>query len=192
MTNDSPIAILVRRGMSQTSWIKAVQDFNTITDGWTKHDYERLIEELLLEPVTFEDERTARISAGYLVQELMRVFVNRPDQILDVEAVWVDAQQRTAAYIERINSGDLMFMQAKPETDDYNENAEPVVDDRGNRKRKKGAKKQMAAEMYRDNRETKTRAEIIEMFMTDIGMSKAGATTYFHNNKAEFGPCKEN
>jgi hypothetical protein len=47
-------------------------------------------------------------------------------------------------------------------------------------KRKKGAKKQLAIEVYNREKGTeRTRGEWIELLMGEVGLSKAGASTYF-------------
>ena len=49
---------------------------------------------------------------------------------------------------------------------------------------KAGTKKVEALKIYRDN-VAAGKAVVIDMFMANLGMSKAGATTYFYNCKKE-------
>ena len=199
----TPIEILKRRDFIQRpdkdwgyGWLSVTQTFIDEvkhSNPWEQHEFEAFVAEFMGENIKFENCEQARIVATYLVQEFMKAYnANDNSEIgLDVDAMLVAAHEKAGAYIWRMDHGDLTYMRAKPDEDEFNENAPPVVDDRGNRKRKKGKKKEMAAELYRENRTKITRSEMIALFMEEIGMSKAGATTYFHNNKAEYGPCKE-
>ena len=158
---------------------------------WTQSQFEDFLAEMMGERITFETHESARITVTYFVQQFMKAHEADPSAI-NLDAVLLEAVEMAKSYIHRMDHGDLKFLRAKPDEDEsFDENAPPVIDDRGNRKRKKGAKKQMAAELYQARRLEVTRPEMIALFMEEIGMSKAGATTYFHNNKAEYGPCKE-
>jgi hypothetical protein len=81
--------------------------------------------------------------------------------------------------LHRLTEGDLTFVRATLED-------KPRVDAAGNPKKKKGAKQELAAELYQKNKD-KDRKEIIQIFVDEIGMSKAGATTYFYNMRKQFG-----
>jgi hypothetical protein len=62
----------------------------------------------------------------------------------------------------------------------------PKMDSAGNPKRKKGAKQEEAARIYSENK-SDGKAKIIELFMSELDMSKAGATTYFYNMRKKLG-----
>lgn len=54
------------------------------------------------------------------------------------------------------------------------------VDDNGERKPRNKTKQELALEIYQDNIDEGKKA-IIDLFIKDLDMSKAGATTYFYN-----------
>lgn len=119
------------------------------------------------------DDRVAQYTFLYIVQEAVRNNMNGVEmsdwELFDL------ANRKAEKYIKN-NS----WVFAKPDE-------EPKVDSEGNPKKKKGAKKDMAIELYGKYRNEKSRKEIIQLFIDEIGMSKAGATTYYHNMKKEFG-----
>ena len=193
MADGNPIKVLEHHGYrTDRGWMRPVRDFTDESDGvWSQKQYENFIEKLLNERVTFETHEQAEYVARYFVQGLAKFHTDHPDTMMDVDAIFLTATEYAKDFIRRMDHGDLGYMRAKPEGEKtVDENAPPDIDDRGNRKRKKGAKKQMAAALYEAERSALTRKEMIAKFMDEIGMSKAGATTYFHNNKAEYGPCK--
>ena len=195
MATSNPITVLQHHGYrTDWGWLSTTRRFMDDTKGqWTKRNYESFITELLSEELTFDSDEQAYYITTYFVQELMRAHSAAPDVILNVEGIFILANELAGKYINRMDHGDLKFMRARPESDEsFDETAPVTVDDRGNRKRKKGAKKQMAAELYQAERKNLTRGQMIARFMDEIGMSKAGATTYFHNNKVEFGLCLVN
>ncbi len=54
--------------------------------------------------------------------------------------------------------------------------------------KQKGAKKEVTERLFKEMKSKGlSRQDIIEAFITETGMSKAGATTYFHALKKEFG-----
>ena len=192
-----PIKIFVRRGwiFEDKEWSYGMlgvtqRMIDDSKEHWDQSQFEDLVAEMLGERIRFENHEQARITATYFVQWFMRAHEKDPSAI-NLDEIFMEAVESAKDYIHRMDHGDLKFLRAKPDEEYEDENAAPVVDDRGNRKRKKGKKKEMAAELYQEHRLTKTRAEIIALFMEEIGMSKAGATTYFHNNKATYGPPKE-
>lgn len=194
MADGNPFKVLEHHGYrTDRGWTRPLRDFTDDTvDVWSQKQFEDFNVKLLGEHVTFENEEQASYVVRYFVQGLMKVHTEFPDQILDVDAIFLQATESANDFIRRMDHGDLKYLRAKPEgAETFDENAPAVVDNRGNRKRKKGAKKEMAAEMYQARRLELTRGEMIAVFMEEIGMSKPGATTYFHNNKAAHGPCKE-
>lgn len=71
---------------------------------------------------------------------------------------------------------------------------DPIFDEDGNEqptRQRKGDKQRRAAELYEAKRNDLTQNEMIELFVNDLEMSKAGARTYVYNNKKVYGPCKK-
>lgn len=72
--------------------------------------------------------------------------------------------------------------------------AAPKIDEHGNIKRKKGEKKQMAENIYKEiaaaNKDA-SKKELKAVVMTElqekVGMTKAGSQTYFYNSFKKFG-----
>ena len=93
-----------------------------------------------------------------------------------MEDVWEEVNRRATGYIQR----------APWSIKDYGTEEETAEGTKP--KRKKGAKKERADVLYQEMNDGKfTRDEIIEVFMTELDMSKPGATTYFHDRKKRFG-----
>jgi hypothetical protein len=59
----------------------------------------------------------------------------------------------------------------------------PVAKVKHTRAAKTGTKLEQARKIYQEVAATSTRDQIVELFMSKLGMSKAGATTYFYNVK---------
>lgn len=132
--------------------------------------YNNLLSNLTDTPINITDERLAKYTFLYFVQETIKKSFTT-DKLNPIDIVNA-VQPRAAAYI-----AEHEWIFAQPEEDDT-----PKFDSNGNVKRKRGAKQDEARELYLAN-QTKTRKEIIELFIDKLDMSKAGATTYYHNLK---------
>jgi len=157
---------------------------------WPEQRFKSLIWELTGEDVTFADPRKeARTIAMYLVEYTMlesigtdkvctfeQVDLPDPETIppLDPQALLAKATTKALAYIEE---NPWVFAVA--------EDDEPKLDAQGKPKRKKGAKQEEAARIYQEV-EGGEKKVIIERFMAELDMSKAGATTYFYNMRKKF------
>lgn len=158
---------------------------------WPEERFKALIKDLTGEDITFADPRKeARATAMHLVQETMLASigtdklctfeqVDLPDPAdippLDPKALLDESIKWALKYIE-----ENPWHWAQPEDD------EPKLDARGNPKRKKGAKQEEAARIYNELKGGEKK-DIIQRFMDDLDMSKAGATTYFYNMRKKFG-----
>jgi hypothetical protein len=177
----TPLEIIGAYGVSTTSFIKAIQEFNDPERPifLSKTQYERGIANIIGgdHPPLYANEKEARIYFLYVIQETIRAFQHG---IPEMDQVWEEAQRRAKAMIER-----------QPwAVKDYNttEDGEPKMDAVGNPKKRKGAKKEEAEALFRQmNDGTNSRTTIIAALVDEIGMSKAGATTYFHNLKKQYG-----
>lgn len=107
----------------------------------------------------------------YLVQEIIRFHLEQKPTSL--KNILEYAQMRATKYI---SNNTWVFAESE---------ATPKLDARGVPKRKKGAKQEAAFNIYCNNL-NKTKAEIVQLFMETLDMSKAGATTYYHNMKKKY------
>jgi hypothetical protein len=114
----------------------------------------------------------------YVIQNAVRAKMNQ--SVVEGDDLLYPAIDQANKLLERLTTGDLQFVRAT--LDEV-----PKVDSVGNPKKKKGAKQELAASLYVKYQD-KPRKEIIQLFIDEIGMSKAGATTYFYNMKKRFSP----
>lgn len=178
----TPLEFIADYGVSTTSYIRAIQDFNDLDDPiiLTKAQYERGIADIIGgdHPPSYRNDKEARIYFLYVIQETIRAF--QQQGIPEMDEVWEYAQTRARKMIEK---------QPWSIKDYFTEDkGEPKLDAAGNPKKRKGAKKEEAEALYRElNDGTNDRPAIIAALVDEVGLSKAGATTYFHNLKKKFG-----
>lgn len=177
----TPLEIIAGYGVSNTSIIRAIQDLNDPDRPITfrKEQYERNIADIigLQQAPSFSNEKEARIYFLYTIQETIRAFQSG---IPDMEDVWDDVLLRAKRMIE---NQPWAIKDCLVEDD-----GEPKLGAAGNPKKRKGAKKDEAEALYRRmNDGNNTRPQIIAALVEEVGLSKPGATTYFHNLKKQFG-----
>jgi len=122
-------------------------------------------------------ERYARFLYYYVVQEIVRA------QSFDDE-VFLAAINGTKNFLENYR-----FTYAWED-----EANAPKVDEHGNLKRKKGEKKEMAEDLYKeiaaankDASKKELKALVMDALQEKVGMTKAGSQTYFYNAFKKFG-----
>ena len=160
------------------SFIRAAMQFNTeakkgkINPSWI---FNILVGEAI---APMEDPDHLRIQTGYIIQEAVRLHMQKKE--INVDDLAAFATGRAEAFISKY-----------PETFAKVEK-EVKLDEQGRPKPKKGTKGDRAYEVYCDlMKKEATRKEIIEAFQDEkvMGMtpfSKAGATTYFYNMKKKY------
>lgn len=138
-------------------------------------EYVRRIKEITGKSVKFESSDMARMTYSYLVAVAIEE-TNHTD-ILDAEALLKKATEKASKLVEE-NS----WMFAKAE-------AEPKLDASGNVKPKKGAKKELAMKVYAEDIKDKVtvRKDAIAILVEKVGMTPAGASTYYANLKKNNG-----
>ena len=153
------------------SYVRAIQEINDagIQD---REFYTIGLSEMAGTAININDDREARLTYLYFVQEVLK---NQKNDV-SVKDLLASAKEKAQLFIKDPNSPDVTL---RPQ---YG-SATPKLDCLGQPKRKKGAKQEQAVEVYKANMNSKTKAEIIELFMSEVGMSKAGATTYYYNIK---------
>lgn len=178
----TPLEIIADYGVPTTSYLRAIQAFNDDEKPIVlrKEQYEKGIADIVGgdHPPSYSNEKEARIYFLYVVQETIRAFSQ--GTIPEMDVVWEDAQNRAKNMIA--NQPWAIKDYAAEDT------GEPKLDAAGNPKKRKGAKKDEAEALYRRMNDGKNdRVAIINALVEEVGMSKPGATTYFHNLKKQFG-----
>ena len=155
------------------SYVAAIQhlsDRNPLPNG----EYIKRIEELVGFSVEISNERLPKYAYLYFVQELIKAAQAVGDDIVPV-AIYEMAYDKASEYIVE-NS----YIFATPD-----DTAPVKLDATGAPKPKKGAKKELAKQVYTDEILGKnlTRKEAIAIIMDKVGMSSGGASTYYANLK---------
>lgn len=177
----SPLEVIAGYGLSTSSYIQAIRQFNDLDNPviLNKKQYETAIAEIVGSdtPPSFSNEKESRIYFLYVVQETIRAFGH---SVPSMEDVWVEAQRRAKNMIESQPWAIIDYAAERNET--------PKIDAAGKPKKRKGAKKAEAEALYRElNDGNNDRLKLIEALMSQVGLTKGGATTYFHNMKKRFG-----
>jgi len=154
-----------------SSPVKAIQYLNSRED-MKLEQYNNIVSELTDSTTSFENQRQAKYSFLYLVQNIIKKSNNT--NVLDTKMLLSESTFQAKNYIQ---NNPWVFAQAEVVT---------KVDSNGKPKRKKGAKQIAALEIYKANI-NEDKKVIIQMFMDELDMSKAGATTYFYNAKKQVG-----
>lgn len=184
---NDPIAVLTELGINTDSHIQAIMDITRTGKGqlgWSEGEQFRIgITDLVGDKINTNnlDDLKAKYTYLYLVQSIVIQYDEGIGDVNINNAVR-DARSNTKKMIVRVTDGDLAFV--NPANWEGESTLRPALT---KKKNKKGRKKKACADLYRKNKDTKSRKEIIELFMKKLDMSKAGATTYFHNCKKELG-----
>jgi len=159
-------------GIPTRSAVAAIQYLGA-RENLTPDQYTRALSNLVDMPVLINDDKLVRYVYLYTVQGLINKSLTTDN--IDVTEVFSVATTNAKNYIAK-NPWVLA-------------EAEEVVrtDAAGKPKRKKGAKQEAAAVIYKENKDTLDRKQIIELFIEELDMSKSGATTYFYNMRKKFG-----
>jgi len=164
------INILQDDGIPTHSYLAAIQHINSFEDK-NAVQYAELISELIEVQYNESDTRLAKYTYLYLVQELLRHYNDPTSPPLRDILNMVTLKAKTF-----IADNEYIFA-----------NPEEVSSDVGsNPHKKKGSKQREALAIFANNRETKSRGEIIQMFMDDLNMTKAGANTYYCSTKKSY------
>lgn len=138
-------------------------------------EYVKRIKELVGINAKFEDSNMYRMSYAYMVTDIIKATDNTDKP--DVSKIWRTAKVKAAKLVK-----DQPWMFASTD-------AEPKLDAEGNVKPKKGAKKDLAMEVYRDHIVGKidVRKDAIAILVEKVGLTPAGASTYYANLKKKNG-----
>jgi hypothetical protein len=170
---ETPIAILAGQGVPTGSFVQAALHINASNEN--ESDYRaKLVQILGTDLPEFESQIHAKMAYAYFTQNFLK---RQADGILDVEELYNESVRESE---EKMKAAPWLFY--TPETG----SAQPQIDENGNVKQKKGWKRDKAEELYQKS-EDKSRAHMIKVFMEQIDMSQAGASTYYANCKKKFG-----
>lgn len=137
------------------------------TEELTKQQKEQRVATILgIEPISFDNDKHARLVYGYAVGETVKA-----GHQVDPEMIF--------AKVKNI-IGEMPWVVTMYESFSHADDGPVKLDAIGEPKRKKGAKKAIAVEVYNREKGTeRTRGEWIELLMNEVGLSKAGASTYY-------------
>jgi hypothetical protein len=142
----------------------------------TDDKWSELVDELrgsTVKGVTMPQEHLQKYSAKYFIQNLLKA--GETGATVDMDDVWLRSIQDGIRYIA-LNP----WVFAKPEDD-----TPPKLNADGTVAPKKGDKKIIAKEVYEKNKDkVKTRKEWIALLVKEVGLTEAGASTYYANLKS--------
>ena len=155
------------------SYVAAIQHLSDRTQ-LPNGEYIKRITELVGFDVQISNERLPKYAYLYLVQELIRASQAAGDAIVPV-AIYEMSYDKA---LEFITENSYIF--ATPD-----DSAPVKLDATGAPKPKKGAKKELAKQVYTDEILGKnlSRKDAIAIIMEKVGMSAGGASTYYANLK---------
>ncbi len=162
-----PIAAIKELGIPTNSMGNAIVHMNE--NGWLEQSqYESLIKTISGISVTFDNQLDARCTCLYLIQESIRKSENT--DVFDMQEMLELATELANKFIRE----NPWHWATADEPKSYDSN--------GNVRKKKGAKQINALRIYNENIGA-DKQTIIKLFMSELDMSKSGATTYFYNVK---------
>lgn len=181
----APLQVIAEYGCPTHSFVSALMHLSERAD-LSFEEYKTGIQRIisLPEPPECESWFYAKTLFLYCVQETIRDY--QAGIIPDMDDIFVLANEKTVLYMQtnpwaitrfNINHG----LQSDDEmTDEEKASGQQVFT--------KGGKKELTEKIFKEIKASGGgRHEIIQAFVDQVGMSKAGATTYFHTLKKEFG-----
>lgn len=183
----TPLQIISDYGCPTHSMVSAAQFFNDRGD-LSYEDYKKSIQQLIASPELPETEsyHFAKVLFNYIVQETIRAYnigmIPLMDELYEACIVkarkWIDENPWSATMFY-VTHGMVEQDEIDPETG---------VITNVSALKSKGAKKDITERIFNDMKSKHaSRQDIINAFVTQTGMSKAGATTYFHALKKDLG-----
>ena len=184
----NPIDLISSWGIPVTNAVSAISAVNNHDVDTGRPSTKALDEEAMLERIRmltnneqidkFDSPKHTKIIYGYVIQESVKRFSS--DDPLpsksQLDEMFSAATEKASALIAK-----------SPWTvkEYVSESSRPTgVDAAGNPKQKSGAKKEQAIALYEANKHLDlTRAEWVTKLMDDVGLTKAGASTYYSNLK---------
>lgn len=175
----TPLEVIGSFGAPTDSYINATRYFQEEHNPLRKNEHEKAIAEIVGadEVPTYSNDKESRLFFLYTVQETVRAY--QSGEIPDMGEVWEEVNRRAKKFIVQ-NPWSVKEYRVDDE-EDGTSTLRP-------KRKKKGAKGQIAEDVYlRLNDGNNDRNTIIQAMIDEAEMSKAGATTYFHNFKKKHG-----
>ena len=161
---------LQKYGIPIHSYILAVQSLTDIE--LTPDQYRDRIKELSGHDSKAEDKHI-RIHYHYLIQETVRRYMDTG--IVDMGSVFISSDRKASEYCGK---NPWIFV------DKANNEVTASINSDAPKKQKKGAKKIHAKEVWEKNKDVeRTRKEWIALLVGEVGLTPAGASTYYSNLK---------
>lgn len=111
-------------------------------------------------------------STKYFIQNIIKQYTEKAETKFDIDLLYVSSVEQAKKYIE---SNPWVFAKLEAE-EKFNNDGSPAS--------KKGDKKLLAKEVYEANKgKINTRKEWIELLVKEVGLTPAGASTYYANLK---------
>lgn len=173
----TPLEMIASYGAPTHSYIAAIAYFSEKPD-LSKVEYESNIKDIigLLTPPSLPSTYEARILFRYVVQETVRS--HQLEAIPNMDEVYKLALDKTKKFVEEYTWAQTNYNCVNGIT--FTNSEEDCS--------RKGDKKTITEKIFKDLVAQKaSRSAIIDVFINQVGMSKAGATTYFHTLKKQFG-----
>lgn len=168
MTN--AVQMIEQFGIPTNNFVDAIRFVND-RDWLSKEEYEQRIEQITGHKIALSDQKQARMYYLYLIQESVRSKDN------DVDTVINEVEQRVQHFNKEYGWALV--------SDEDHKSDEEKVDASGNQKPKKGAKKELAKKVWNQNKDKGyTRKQFIDILVKEVGLTPAGASTYYSNLKA--------
>lgn len=163
------LELLQSLDIDTTSRINALRDVKGMN--FDREGYIELVHQLTGDNDYSDDDHHARFTALYLVTDIVE---GQKTDSIDLAS----AHEKAVNYLSKNK-----WVMAERETTSYYK-AKTTVDALGNPRQKKGAKKEKAIKFWNNNQGNfSTRKEWVNALMENIGLTQAGASTYYHNLK---------
>lgn len=180
----TPLQAIADLGCPTDSMIDAMRYFGERED-FTHNEYVKAIHEIIgdTDDHVPMDHYNAKVLFKYIVQETIRAY--NLGLIPDMDRMFIYCLDKADTFIENNPWSETMFkinhgLMEREETDPETGIVTPS--------KPKGAKKETTERIFTELKSKgASRQDIIDAFVEQTGMSKAGATTYFHTLKKEFG-----
>lgn len=177
------ISLLLNNGFNIASPVACVTQISNMVIGCD--DRLKMCEELtdseFVGSIKTRNDVYAKVLHQYLVSELVINSIKRLD--VSKDELYATVINKTDKMYVRMTEGDMQYMTKTDEETDG-------VVSTGTKAVRTETKAEKAEVIFRNNL-TLSRKEIVNLFMTELGMSSAGASTYHQNMKAKvFGVTK--
>lgn len=119
-----------------------------------------------------EGDHVQEYATKYFIQNIIKQYTDKAETKFDIDLLYVSSVHQAKNYIE----GNPWVFAKLEAVEKFNNDGSPAS--------KKGDKKLLAKEVYEANKgKLTTRKEWIELLVKEVGLTPAGASTYYANLK---------